>query len=46
MDKNFIEFQAKKSFSEEDLLFILTICNELLVAPTMAYITQAKEVKE
>lgn len=46
MEENTITFSSQKEFSESDIKFILMLCEELLPPPTIAYITQAKEVKE
>lgn len=46
MAKIFIEFEVKDAFTENELLSVLSLCQELLSPPKKASITQAKGVKE
>jgi len=46
MDEVYIFFDLKDAFTEQDILFILTLCDELLPPPTNASITQVKETVE
>lgn len=43
MEESFIFFDTKEAFTEQDILFILNLCEDLLPPPTTASVTQAKE---
>ncbi|UUC47308.1 hypothetical protein [Flavobacterium cerinum] len=46
MKENYIFFDTKEALTDEEILFILNLCEELLSPPTIAYINQTKEVIE
>lgn len=43
MEENYIFFDTKEAMTQQDILFILNLCEALLPPPTTASVTQAKE---
>lgn len=42
MEENYIFFDLKEAFTEQDIVFILTLCDELLPPPISSSVTQTK----